>query len=396
MNNSKMIQIFIIIITFLHYSSAANPSYNVKKLGAKSNGKSDCAKAFLSAWSAACSAVQPALIYVPPGQYLLRNAIFNGKLCKNTAITFRIDGTLIAPSNYSVIRNSGSWLKFERVTGVSIYGGTLDGQGASLWACKNSGKSCPKGATTLAFYNSNNISVNALSSLNSQMFHILIYGCHNANLMNLKISSPGNSPNTDGIHIERSSAVTILSSHIGTGDDCISIGPGASDLWIENLFCGPGHGISIGSLGWNLQEEGVRNVTVKMATFTGTQNGLRIKTWARQSNGFVRDVDFQHIVIVNSQNPIIIDQNYCPDHKNCPSQGSGVTISNIRYDDVHGTSATPVAVKFDCSKTSPCTGITLDRVNLTFRDKPATALCANAGGMTYDVVEPTSCLQGKI
>lgn len=96
---------------------------------------------------------------------------------------------------------------------------------------------------SLAFYNSNNISVNALSSLNSQMFHILIHGCHNANLMNLKISSAGNSPNTDGIHIEGSSTVTILSSHIGTGDDCISIGPGASDLWIENLFCGPGHGI---------------------------------------------------------------------------------------------------------------------------------------------------------
>ena len=70
-----------------------------------------------------------------------------GKLCKNTAITIQIDGTLVAPNNYSVIGNSGTWLKFDKVTGVSIYGGTLDGKGAALWACKNSGHNCPKGAT---------------------------------------------------------------------------------------------------------------------------------------------------------------------------------------------------------------------------------------------------------
>ncbi|KAI3470302.1 hypothetical protein Pfo_026965 [Paulownia fortunei] len=369
MVGSKMIQ--ILIFTFFCYSFAANPSYNVVSFGAKSDGNSDCTKAFLSAWGAACATTQPATIYVPPGRYLLRNAYFTGKLCKNTEITIRIDGTLVAPTDYNVIGNASSWLKFHRVTGVSIYGGTLDGQGTDLWACKNSGESCPKGATSLAFYNSNNITINALSSLNSEMFHILIYGCQNANLTNLKISAAGDSPNTDGIHVQQSSAVTILNSRIG---------PGASNLWIENLSCGPGHGISIGSLGWDLQEAGVQNVTVKTATFTGTENGVRVKTWARPSNGFVRDVLFQDVVIVDAQNPIIIDQNYCPDHHNCPSEGSGVRISNITYQDVHGTSASQVAVKFVCSKTNPCSGITLDGVNLTHINKPAVASCANAGG----------------
>lgn len=148
MISRRKTQIFImIIITLFFYSSSATPSYNVKSFGGKSNGKSDCTKAFLSAWSAACAVAQPAEIYVPAGRYLLRNALFSGRLCKNTAITIRIDGTLLAPSNYSVVGNSGSWLKFERVTGVSIYGGTLDSQGEALWACKNSGQSCPNGAT---------------------------------------------------------------------------------------------------------------------------------------------------------------------------------------------------------------------------------------------------------
>lgn len=141
----------ILTFTLFYYSLtsilAANPTFNVNSYGAKSDGKSDSTRAFLSAWGAACATTAPATIYVPPGRFLLRNAIFEGKSCKNNAITIRIDGTLVAPSDYNVIGNSGSWLKFERVTGVSINGGTLDGEGSSLWACKNSGKSCPKGVT---------------------------------------------------------------------------------------------------------------------------------------------------------------------------------------------------------------------------------------------------------
>lgn len=77
---------------------------------------------------------------------------------------------------------------------------------------------------------------------------------------------------------------------------------------------------SIGSLGWDTNEKGVRNVTVTTATFTGTQNGVRIKTWARPSNGFVNGVLFQHLTMVDVSNPIIIDQNYCPGSHDCPNK----------------------------------------------------------------------------
>ncbi|KAK4349343.1 hypothetical protein RND71_032098 [Anisodus tanguticus] len=366
--------------------------YDVQNYGAKSNGKTDSSNAFLSAWAAACGSTSPATIYVPPGKYLVRSAYFYGQTCKSRAITIRIDGTILAPSDYNVNGNAGNWIKFERVSGVSVYGGTLDGQGTGLWACKNSGKSCPKGSTTLAFYNSNNVVISGLTSQNSQMFHILLDGCHNAKLQGVKVSAPVNSPNTDGIHLQSSSSVTILNSHIGTGDDCVSIGPGNSNLWIENIACGPGHGISIGSLGWDLQEPGVQNVTVKTTTFTGTENGLRVKTWARRSNGFVKDVVFQHAIMNNVQNPIIINQNYCPNNENCPEQGSSVKISGITYQDIHGTSATEVAVKFDCSKKYPCSGIKMQDVNLSYKDHPAEASCVNAGGRASGLVKPNSCL----
>lgn len=96
---------------------------------------------------------------------------------------------------------------------------------------------------TLEFSNSNNIAINGLTSLNSQMFHIVINGCNNVKAQGVTVSAPGSSPNTDGIHVSSSSDVTIINSRIGTGDDCVSIGPGANNLWIENVVCGPGHGI---------------------------------------------------------------------------------------------------------------------------------------------------------
>lgn len=69
-----------------------------------------------------------------------------------------------------------------------------------------------------------------------------------------------------------------------------------------------------------MNEEGVQNVKVKRTTFLDTQNGFRIKSWARPSNGFVQGIWFMDAVMRNVQNPIIIDQNYCPHNLNCPGQ----------------------------------------------------------------------------
>ncbi|KAK4790624.1 hypothetical protein SAY86_017928 [Trapa natans] len=293
--------------------------YDVVSWGARADGKTDSSKSFLSAWASACSSSGASTVYVPKGSYCVKTAAFNGP-CKSSSITFKINGTLLAPSDYGVIGNSANWIIFHHVTGLNVYGGTLNGQGSGLWACKNTGKSCPDGATNLEFSNSKNIIVSGLSSVNSQMFHIVIVisGGENVKLQGVKVTASRASPNTDGIHVSQSTGVTILNSRIGTGDDCVSIGPGASNLWIENIVCVPGHGISIGSLGQNLHEAGVQNVTVKTVAFTGTQNGVRIKSWARPSTGFVHNVLFQYAIMNNVENPIIID--HCPNNNGCPAQ----------------------------------------------------------------------------
>ncbi|KAK7841830.1 polygalacturonase [Quercus suber] len=458
----------------------ADPTiYNVVSYGAKPDGKTDSAQAFLSAWTKACASRQPATIYVPAGKFALGQVIFLGP-CYNK-VNVMLIGTLVAPSDYTVLGNKPYWIVFEHIDGLTVSGngildgqgtslwackasakscplgatpatiyvpagkfalgqvifigpyynkvnvmligtlvapsdytvlgnkaywvvfqhidrltvsgnGILDGQGTSFWACKSSGKSCPLGATTLEFSNSNNIVVSALTSLNSQMFHIVVNGCHNVKMQGIRVTAAGNSPNTDGIHVQLSSSVTILNSKIRTGDDCISIGPGTTNLWIENVACGPGHGISIGSLGKDQQEAGVQNVTVTTVTFTGTQNGVRIKSWGRPSNGFARNILFQHVTMQDVQNPIVIDQNYCPGNEGCPGQVSGVQISDVTYQDIHGTSATEVALKFDCSSEYPCSGIILENVKLTYNNQVAQSSCANAAGTSTGFVQPTGCL----
>ncbi|KAL8061495.1 hypothetical protein ABFX02_02G089800 [Erythranthe guttata] len=386
------IQLMVIFLSICQETLAIEiTTYNILKLGANPNGKGDSTNSLSKAWSLACESKTPSIIYVPKGNFLIKHLNFKGP-CRNKGITFRVDGTLVAPTNYNNIGDANYWLLFEWADGVSINGGTLDGRGVALWACKKNGKNCPSGVTTLAFSNSKNVAINGLTSRNSQMFHIVINGCENVKLQGVNVSASGNSPNTDGIHVQLSKGVSILQSKISTGDDCVSIGPGTTNLLIEKVHCGPGHGISIGSLGKDFDEAGVQNMTVKNVTLSNTQNGLRIKTWAKPSKGFVRNILFQHATMTNVENPIVIDQNYCPSNKNCPGQVSGVKISDVTYHDIQGTSTTGIAVKFDCSKASPCQGIKLENVHLKYKNQPARASCLNAAGTTVGPIEPSSCL----
>ncbi|XP_038887074.1 polygalacturonase-like [Benincasa hispida] len=380
-----------LLLLFFTHDLATGLTFDIVSLGAKPNGKTDSSPAFQTAWTNACSSSVPATIYVPNGVFYVQSGNFNGP-CKNNAITILIDGTLMASSDIQVLAQTESWISFKDINGLSISGGVLDGQGIGLWNCKHSGQSCPDGATNLLISNAQNVKVSGLSSVNSQMFNIVVHGCQNVLVQGMNVSDAGDSPNTDGIHVEQSLNVTILNSSIGTGDDCISIGPGTTNLWMENITCGPGHGVSIGSLGKEAEEAGVENVTVSTATFRGTENGVRIKSWGRPSDGFATNVLFQHIVFYDVKNPLIIDQNYCPNHESCPGQASGVKISDVTYQDMNGTSATEVAINFNCSPSNPCTGLALDDIKLTYNNGIPQASCENAQGTASGPVQPSSCL----
>ncbi|GLJ35550.1 hypothetical protein SUGI_0714850 [Cryptomeria japonica] len=98
-------------------------------------------------------------------------------------------------------------------------------------------------------------------------------------IVGITIQAPESSPNTDGIDTFQSTNIVIKDSTIGTGDDCVGIGDGSSNININDITCGPGHGISIGSLGRGNTKAYVHSIHVNGAKLTLTTNGLRIKTW---------------------------------------------------------------------------------------------------------------------
>ncbi|KAH7570651.1 hypothetical protein JRO89_XS05G0151100 [Xanthoceras sorbifolium] len=198
--------------------------------------------------------------------------------------------------------------------------------------------------------------------------------------LNLLVIAPGNSPNTDGIHVTGTQDILIKNCVIRTGDDCISIVSGSKNVRATDITCGPGHGISIGSLGAGNQEAEVSNVVVNKAKLSGTANGVRIKTW-QGGSGYAKNIIFQNVAMYNVSNPIIIDQNYCDQDDPCPEQGSAVQISNVAYKNIRGTSASELAIKFDCSKHVACQGILVQDVNLASQlhhsDSSAIASCVH-------------------
>ncbi|KAF9591995.1 hypothetical protein IFM89_011578 [Coptis chinensis] len=91
------------------------------------------------------------------------------------------------------------------------------------------------------FHSSIDIAIQNVTSINAELYHMVIHLCQNVILQGFRIHAPEESPNTDGIHVEQSFNIRILNIGMRTGDDyCVSIGPGTKDLWIQYVVCGPG------------------------------------------------------------------------------------------------------------------------------------------------------------
>ncbi|CAA6670841.1 unnamed protein product [Spirodela intermedia] len=282
-------------------------------------------------------------------------------------MVFQVKGRVVAPTDLSAFPSS-SWISFNHIDGLVVAGrGRFDGRGASAWPYNQ----CPKK------FDCKLLRLHIVGRQQVLPHNCLCLRQHQVPLH--KNKRAGNSPNTDGIHIGSSSNIEILESAIATGDDCISLGEGVANVTISKVFCGPGHGISVGSLGRYQHQQDVVGVTVRNCTLTGTSNGVRIKTWMDSFVLSVRGLVFDDLVMTDVYNPIIIDQEYCP-YISCDRQApSRVKISEVKFRNIRGVSASKVA---------------LGNINLQYSgdDAPATSSCSNVVGTTLGSVVPASCL----
>ncbi|GFP81266.1 probable polygalacturonase at1g80170 [Phtheirospermum japonicum] len=303
----------------------------------------------------------------------------------------QIDGTIVAPSDPHIWdpNSPRTWLVFNKLNSFIIQGdGVIEGNGGEWW-----GESC-KRKQAFTIDSSSSVEMSGLTIRNGQQMNVIITHSKYVLLSNVTVSAPASSPNTDGIHLTSSTNVVLQNCTIGTGDDCISIVDGCSDIKMTNISCGPGHGISIGSLGQNNSTGKVQRVVLDTAYLKDTTNGLRIKTY-QGGSGYVKSVSFQNVQMDNVSNPIIINQFYCDSPKKCRIQvkKSAVNISQITYSNVTGISQTKEAMTFACSDTVPCTDIILSNICLHNKDGTAETYCNSASGITKGFVQPPAdCL----
>ncbi|CAN7032214.1 unnamed protein product, partial [Brassica oleracea var. botrytis] len=201
------------------------------------------------------------------------------------------------------------------------------------------------------------------------------------------------SPNTDWLKFGFCSNINISKTHIGTGDDCIAILSGTTNMDISNVNCGPGHGISVGSLGKNKEEKNVNGLIVRDIVFNGTSDGIGIKTWeSSASKILVSNFVYENIQMINVGNPINMDQKYCP-HPTCEKKTAHVQIQDLKLKNIYGTSTNKVAVNLQCSKSFPCKKVELIDINLEHKGVeagPSTAVCENVDGSACGKMVPSA------
>ncbi|XP_026412953.1 probable polygalacturonase At3g15720 [Papaver somniferum] len=372
------------------YGNDENPVFNVMDHSAIGDGIADDYQAFLDAWTTMCNtAATNAILVVPKGKtFVVSRISFNGT-CTVQKPFIQVDGDIVAPTREGwsggKSRPTDTWITFNNVNGLTINGsGRIDGRGSYWWDLHDKNR-----PSALRLENCNDCQLSWLTHVNSQRNHISISDCNNVVISHVNIIAPEDSPNTDGIDISLSQNIRIEHSSIGTGDDCVAINGGCKFINITDVNCGPGHGISIGSLGKNGKEETVEEVHVHSVIFSGTMNGARIKTW-EGGRGFARKISFDQIIVSEVYNPIVIDQHYFSDQSSV--EASAVAISDVTFNGISGTSTNDIVINLNCSAVIPCTSISMSNINIQSTNSVASSNCENARGTVIETSPDVPCL----
>ncbi len=280
------------------------------------------------------------------------------------------------------IREDAKWrrvslLHADRAEDIAITGeGTIDGNGKVWWdAQMKRQKGSPENPRPLLIdlTNSKGILIEGVTIKNSPQYNITAFWCDGLTVRNVTILNPGRgAPNTDGIDPVSTSHVLIEHDTIDTGDDNVAIKSGlvergdpnvpSTDIVIRDCTFRAGHGLSIGSE----TAGGVRNVTVERVTFTGTRQGIRIKS-ARGRGNDIGNFTYRDIAMTDVETPIEITEYYTgivKDDAGQPVTEHTPKFHDITIENVTATGAKRAAMIMGLPE-SPITGLVLKSVSIS-------------------------------
>jgi polygalacturonase len=350
--------------------------------------------------------IQKALDTCPAGHAVVlksdasHNAFLSGPLDLRPNVALVIDaGTIlfasrdaklyeVRPRSCGIVDQSGrgcrALINGNGVAGASIMGaGTIDGRGwakvlgkdKSWWelaeeARKGGNQNCPRIAV---LDRCDHFTLYQITLRNSPNFHVSYRNGNGFTAWGVKIKTPRNARNTDGIDPGPASNVTIAHCFIDTGDDNVAIKAGGkcSHMTIAHNHFYAGHGMSIGSE----TDGGADTIRVSDLSIDGADNGIRIKSNSGRG-GKVAGAVYEDVCIRNTKYPIYMDTDYAHFGK----QGekipdfSGVLLKDVRI----LTGGRIMLQGFDAKRPL---GMTFD--NVWFDDLPNTKVTAENARLNF-------------
>ena len=317
----------------------AEESYtlNVRRFGAVGDGAHDDTPAIQAAINC-CPAKGRVLI--PAGDYrvlpiFLRSHI-SIELQRGATLLLETDRSkfpilpgMTRSTDETADLNLGSWegnpldmfaafISAWNVEDVTLFGeGVLDGQGdkADWWVNHRTMRGAWR--PRMLFINQcDRVTVQGLSFRNSPAWNLQPYFSRNLKFLNVNVTAPSNSPNTDGFDPESCEHILLAGAHFSLGDDCIAIKAGklymgatyktpCSDLEISHCLMENGHG---GMTCGSEMAGGVNKVYLHDCLMRNTDRGLRIKTRrGRGQQGVIDDILFENVVMERVGTPYVVN-----------------------------------------------------------------------------------------
>ncbi len=313
---------------------------NVRDFGAKGDGLTDDTLCI----QAAIMACPPkSRVLIPRGTYRIKNIflkshirveISNGAelLAETNRELFSILPGVIQSYDEGSEYNLGTWegnpldcfagiITGLHVEDVILYGeGVINGNaGKTNWWHQPKVRNIAFRPRLLFLNHCENVVVQGIQLKNSPSWVVHPYFSNHLKFLNVSITNPSDSPNTDGIDPESCGDVEILGVHFSLGDDCIAIKSGkiymgakhktpSKNLRIRHCLMENGHGaVTLGSE----MSGGICDVLVEECVFRNTDRGLRLKTRrGRGKDAIIDQIVFRDIQMESVKTPFVMNSFY--------------------------------------------------------------------------------------
>lgn len=277
------------------------------------------------------------------------------------------------------------------VEDVVIYGrGTINGNASKedWWKIPMQYKECFR--PRLFFMNQcTNITLAGITVCNSPSWTLHPYFSEEIRFIDMFVSNPADSPNTDGCDPESCDNVEILGVHFSVGDDCIAVKSGkiymgkkykipSENIRIRQCLMEDGHGaVTLGSE----MAGGIVNLTVEDCIFRRTDRGLRVKTRRGRGKDAILDgITFRNLDMDHVMTPLVVNSFYfCdPDGHTPYVQSRDIypvddrtpSIRKLAFENLECTNCHVAAAFFDGLPEQKIEEIVMKNVSVSYAENP--------------------------